>query len=93
MVKSILFNHDLYTSVVTIGHLNVKKAISLYERVYNVKVEPCGLIVKKEMPYLGASPDGLIGNDGLVEVKCLPSVRTKITEAAKTGKLCVHYEN
>ncbi|KAJ8897069.1 hypothetical protein PR048_002415, partial [Dryococelus australis] len=75
------------------GRLNENKAIYLYEILYKVKVEPCRLTVKKPIPYLGASHDGLIGNNGLVEVNCLPCVTTKITGAAKTGQLCVHYEN
>lgn len=35
-------------------------------------------------PYLGASPDGLVGEEGLVEVKCLHSVQEEdLSEAVK----------
>lgn len=71
-----------------------KKAISSYEELKGVKVQPCGLFVRPDLPYLGASPDGLIGEEGLVEVKCLPSIRTQaIKEAAKAGKIqCVQFK-
>ena len=33
-------------------------------------VEPTGFHVHKDLTWLGGSPDGLVGKDGLVEVKC-----------------------
>ena len=33
-------------------------------------VSPCGLIVHPDHPHLAASPDGLVGLDAVVEVKC-----------------------
>ncbi|KAK3926644.1 hypothetical protein KUF71_014980, partial [Frankliniella fusca] len=33
------------------------------------EIEECGLFVDEEMPFLGASPDGLIGNDSIVDIK------------------------
>ncbi|CAB3223521.1 unnamed protein product [Arctia plantaginis] len=33
-------------------------------------IEKCGLFVDEKIPYLGASPDGLLGEDKIVEVKC-----------------------
>lgn len=39
-----------------------------------------GLIIHNKYPYLAGSPDGLVGNDGIVEVKCPYSIRNeKIT--------------
>ncbi|KAF0701150.1 Exonuclease, partial [Aphis craccivora] len=38
----------------------------------------CGIFVDSENPYLGATPDGLIGSDGIVEVKC-PSSAEHLT--------------
>lgn len=45
------------------------KAISIYES-YGVIVKKCGLILMAEKPFLGASPDGLIGDETVLEVKC-----------------------
>ena len=60
------------------GRSNEPEAIAEVERWLNrematssqIKIERCGLFVDEELPYLGATPDGLIGIDGIVEVKC-----------------------
>ncbi|KAK3920058.1 hypothetical protein KUF71_009345 [Frankliniella fusca] len=33
-------------------------------------IKECGLFIDEEMPFLGASPNGLIGNDSIVEITC-----------------------
>lgn len=33
-------------------------------------VQLTGFVLHPDIPYLGASPDGLVGTDGLVEIKC-----------------------
>ncbi|KAG8238152.1 hypothetical protein J437_LFUL017265 [Ladona fulva] len=35
-----------------------------------MKVTPAGLFIDDVKPYLAATPDGLVGEDGLVEIKC-----------------------
>jgi len=40
-------------------------------------VEECGFFVHPEHDWLGASPDGLIGDDGLIEIKCPFGLRNK----------------
>lgn len=40
-------------------------------------VEECGFFVHPEYEWLGASPDGLIGDDGIIEVKCPYGLRNK----------------
>ncbi|XP_076301517.1 uncharacterized protein LOC143219390 [Lasioglossum baleicum] len=35
-----------------------------------ITIEECGLFIDASIPYLGASPDGLIDDDGIVEIKC-----------------------
>ncbi|XP_077497747.1 uncharacterized protein LOC144108371 [Amblyomma americanum] len=50
-------------------------ALKQIENECNVVVKECGLFVDQESPFLGASPDGLIGEDVLVEVKCSYSAR------------------
>ena len=47
------------------------KAIQKYESVTTAKVYPSGLWVNPKFPFLGCSPDGLVGNDIVVEVKAL----------------------
>jgi len=45
-------------------------ARSLYEMVYDCEVKEVGLCMDDEGTYI-ASPDGLIGDDGVLEIKCL----------------------
>ncbi|CAC5379387.1 unnamed protein product [Mytilus coruscus] len=52
------------------GKMYEQKAISLFEQKFQMKCQPCGLFIYADKPFLGASPDALIGNDCVVEVKC-----------------------
>lgn len=42
------------------------------------KIEKCGLFVSLSCPYLAASPDGIVAQNTLVEVKCPLSAKNKI---------------
>ena len=53
------------------------KARSDYEFMTDVTVETCGFIPHPTIPDSGASPDGLVGDYGLVEIKC-PNTATHI---------------
>lgn len=50
-------------------------AIKKYEEITDLVVEKCGLYISIERPYLGASPDGLLGPETIIEVKCPYTVR------------------
>ena len=52
------------------GQQNEQNAIADYEMQSGSKVHECGFFVHPDFEWLGASPDGLIGDDGLIEVKC-----------------------
>lgn len=52
-------------------------ARAAYEVQQGVMVDEVGLVMHPEIPYCGASPDGLVGADGLVEIKC-PNTATHI---------------
>ncbi|WP_413520635.1 lambda exonuclease family protein [Psychrobacter glacincola] len=49
---------------------NEPNAIAAYENATGEFVVGCGLITHPAISMSGASPDGLIGDDGLIEVKC-----------------------
>lgn len=53
------------------------EARSFYEFVYGVKVDQVGLVMHPKIDMAVASPDGLIGGDGLIEIKC-PNTATHI---------------
>ena len=52
------------------GTDNEQPAIEQYSFVRGEQVEPVGFITHPSIEMSGASPDGLVGPDGLVEVKC-----------------------
>ncbi|CAG9763623.1 unnamed protein product [Ceutorhynchus assimilis] len=62
----------------TLWGINEKTAIVKYEQINNVTVDRCGLFIDPNHPFLGASPDGLIGEKGIIEVKYLPSIKGKL---------------
>lgn len=53
------------------------QARSLYEFMFNVEVALIGFVDHPALPMAGASPDGLVGSDGLIEIKC-PSTSTHV---------------
>lgn len=55
------------------GTMNEPGACVEYEMETGNKVEPCGFYTYSD--WLGASPDGLVGSNGLVEFKCPYSLR------------------
>ena len=52
-------------------------ARAAYEAHRGVLVEEVGFVPHPTIPMTGASPDGLVGDDGLVEIKC-PNTATHI---------------
>ncbi|KAL4135161.1 hypothetical protein QTP88_006804 [Uroleucon formosanum] len=51
-----------------------------------VNIQPCGLFVHRKLTFMAASPDGLIDNDGIVEIKCPASIKDMIPEATFENK-------
>jgi putative phage-type endonuclease len=41
-----------------------------YEAAEGVLVDQVGFVIHPSIPEFGASPDGLVGKDGLIEIKC-----------------------
>lgn len=86
ILKSILYS-KIDTIHMKYGRIRESDAVKYISNHLNVEVKTCGFFVKKEEPYLGATPDGLIGDDGIIEIKC-PSSCAKFTpeEAIKKRK-------
>jgi len=53
-------------------------------------VEEVAYVAADDLPNTGCSPDGLVGDDGLVEVKC-PANMAKHLDAIRTGAHAVEY--
>ena len=59
------------------GQKYEREAIQHYEIDFNTKVVKCGIFVSKTLPFIGASPDGIISDKIICEVKCPFSAREK----------------
>ncbi|KMQ86930.1 hypothetical protein RF55_13949 [Lasius niger] len=82
IVKQILFPPSLDTAAMKYGRDKEEMARKDLATHLNKKIEACGLFVDFGNPCLGASPDGLIDNDGLVEIKCPLSAENLTAEEA-----------
>lgn len=65
-------------------------ARSAYEVDKGVMVKECGFVPCPMIAMAGASPDGLVGADGLVEIKC-PNTAQHV-EFLRTGKIDSGYQ-
>jgi len=64
-------------------------ARSAYEFYYNTEVDLVGFVDHPRIDMSGASPDGRVGSDGMLELKC-PNTATHI-ETLLTGKVADKY--
>lgn len=65
-------------------------ARAAYEANKGILVEEVGFILHPSIPRVGASPDGFVGDDGLLEIKC-PSAMAKHLDALRSGAHAVEY--
>jgi putative phage-type endonuclease len=72
------------------GTENEPFARAAYEVKTGLLVDQVGFVPHPDIFRTGASPDGLIGNDGLIEIKC-PNTATHISYAV-TGKIPSEYQ-
>lgn len=61
-----------------------QEALDAYSFEYGVAVETIAYLDHPNLPRVGCSPDGLVGDDGLVEVKC-PASMAKHFDALRDG--------
>lgn len=73
------------------GKLHEPLAVMDYTAKTGNMVDECGFFAHPEHEWLGASPDGLIDDDGLSEVKCPFGQRNKMPPEFKTAEEQPHY--
>lgn len=75
------------------GRSHEKDGIDFLKRTLNLDIQPTGIWLSNS-GILGASPDGLVGNDSIVEIKCPYSYRNEIlSEKLKNDKKYIIYYN
>lgn len=78
LATSYVQGHSLkQTEAMRHGNQFEKEAIHKYETDNNVSVQSCGIFVSRSLPFLGASPDGVVDDYLIVEVKCPFSAKNK----------------
>lgn len=70
LVKSLLTNSLIQSSALNWGRDNEAKALDELQNTKKIVIRKCGLFLSEKYSFLGATPDGLIGDSGLVEIKC-----------------------
>lgn len=71
------YDNSFTSTAMEWGKLQEPAARSMYELVKDVDVQCVGLVQHAKISDFLASPDGLVGDDGLVEIKC-PNTSTMI---------------
>lgn len=66
------------------------EARDAYSFETGIAIQECGFVQHPTMPYVGCSPDGLIGDSGLVEIKC-PASMQKHLESLRSGAHAQEY--
>lgn len=70
LVRRLLHPKGFATATTEHGKQHESVGLQLYASEKGTVVQPCGLFVDLEHGFLAASPDGLVGTDRIVEVKC-----------------------
>ncbi|CAG9823924.1 unnamed protein product [Phaedon cochleariae] len=80
-----LLSQDVFSNAGTRhGVDNEPNAIQEYLKIHNkFTYQRCDLLIHNEYYFLGASPDGLLDLDGVLEVKCPHSIRNENPNNAK----------
>lgn len=87
LVKSLLYKTEINTPSITFGRIHEKTAKIKYIETTGTNVQECGMFICSQYPFLAASPDGLLGDTGVIEIKCFPSI-TGLFRDASNKNLC-----
>ena len=83
---------DSYTNAAMQRGIDLEpEARMVYELTTGNIVEEVDFIQHSTLSFVGVSPDGLIGDDGMIEIKC-PSAMSKHLEALRNGAHAVEYK-
>lgn len=75
LARKIMSPKIFHSRATMYGQVQEPYAIQKFEETYDVRITKCGLFLSESHPFLGASPDGLLGDDYIIEVKCPHSAK------------------
>lgn len=70
LAESLTQHKAITSSAIKHGRKYEPVARDAYCRDKNVSVAESGIVVSMDVPYIGCSPDGLVGAGGIIEIKC-----------------------
>ncbi len=70
LCKALMQSQCIVTAPILHGRHYEQLAIERFQELSSLKVKKCGLFILPSLPFLGATPDGVIDEDAIVEVKC-----------------------
>ena len=73
-------NINIKTKAILHGKNYEKKALRLFEETLSIKTKEFGLFVSLDYPYLGSSPDAIVDDSAVVEIKCSYSGQNEIVK-------------
>lgn len=85
-LRTVLFSTEVKGQALVYGIHHEKDAVEAFERRFGQNVKRTGIWLSRN-GWFGSSPDGLVGNDSVLEVKCPYSLRNvDIKEALKNAR-------
>ncbi|XP_068897153.1 uncharacterized protein, partial [Tenebrio molitor] len=94
LVKNLVYPQEINSKAVKHGKTFEPVAKEKLERELNIVVQACGMFIDEKYPYLAATPDGIVDDHTLVEIKCpLTLYKKKIDDAISERKLAFFFAN
>lgn len=78
LIDSITLQKPFKSSSTSYGLANETVVLNMYRKKTKNHVHECGLVINPEYPFIGATPDGKVcdnGDTGILEIKCPYSIR------------------
>lgn len=71
---------DIRSDSIIHGRMYESTALAMFTRKTGLCTDRAGFFIHPEYPFLGATPDALVGTDSVVEIKCPFTNRDKLVE-------------
>ena len=70
LAHSMVTHQDIKSASILHGRKYESIAVEQFREKWKMACDECGLFISQDHPQLAASPDRLIGDDSVLEIKC-----------------------
>ena len=88
MAASLTVHKEINAEPIKHGRKYEATAQKAYTSETKCAVTPSGIVVCEQEPFLGCSPDGLVGEDNIIEIKCPYSARDQQITPTTVPYIC-----